>query len=130
MTDEESIHTVVQGLQDAWNDGDGAAFATPYAEDAEFVTVQGVRVSGRRAIGVGHQGIFNSIYAGSTNTMELIDTRAITDEVSIALTRNTLSVPTGPLAGVRQALGTIVLRRNGSGWEIVSTQNTVVEDYR
>ena len=35
------------------------------------MTVQGMRVTGRAAIAAGHQGIFDSIYAGSTNSMEL-----------------------------------------------------------
>jgi uncharacterized protein (TIGR02246 family) len=128
MTTDESMRTVLDQLQDAWNSGDGEAFAAPYADDAEFVTVQGTRVTGRRAIAAGHQGIFDTIYAGSTNSMELLHTHPVTGGVQLALTRNTLSVPAGPLAGVRQALGTVVLRENGAGWEIVSTQNTIIEE--
>jgi uncharacterized protein (TIGR02246 family) len=128
MTIDQSVQTVLDQLQDGWNRGDGEAFAAPYADDAEFVTVQGMRVTGRRAIAAGHQGIFDTIYAGSTNSMELLDTHAVSDGVRLALTRNTLSVPAGPLAGVRQALGTVVLRDNGVGWEIVSTQNTIIEE--
>jgi uncharacterized protein (TIGR02246 family) len=130
MTTEESVRTVIDQLEHAWNSGDGEAFAAPYADDAEFVTVQGVRISGRGTIAAGHQGIFDTIYAGSTNSMELLDTHAVSDSVRIVLTRNTLSVPAGPLAGVRQALGTSVLRQAGTGWEIVSTQNTIVEERR
>ncbi len=130
MTNDESVRAVIDQLQEAWNGGDGEAFAAPYVDDAEFVTVQGQRVTGRRAIAAGHQGIFDTIYAGSTNAMELLGTHPVSDGVVLALTRNTLSVPAGPLAGTRQALGTVVLRQNGAGWEIVSTQNTIIEAVR
>jgi len=130
MITDTSVRTVIEQLERAWNSSDGEAYGTPYAEDAEFVTVQGIRVCGRRAIAAGHQGIFDTIYAGSTNSMEVIGDREIVDGVRVVLTRNTLSVPAGPLAGVRQAVGTNVLRRNGAGWQIVSTQNTLVEEAR
>jgi uncharacterized protein (TIGR02246 family) len=130
MITEQDLRTVLEQLERGWNSGDGEAFAAPYAEDAEFVTVQGMRVTGRAAIAAGHQGIFDSIYAGSTNSMELQDTLEVSGDVRIALTRNTLSVPAGPLAGVRQAMSTNVLRRIGAGWEVVSTHNTIIEERR
>jgi uncharacterized protein (TIGR02246 family) len=127
-TANESVREVLDQLEAAWNSGDGQAYAAPYSADAQFVTVQGMSVQGRDAIGAGHQGIFDSIYAGSTNSMELLSILAVADGIRLALTRNTLSVPSGPFAGVRQALGTNLLRDTGSGWEIVSTQNTIVEE--
>jgi uncharacterized protein (TIGR02246 family) len=137
MTLDQSVHTVhqpveqlVSQLQDAWNTADGEAFAAPFAEQALFVTVQGIRITGRAAIAAGHHGIFTTIYAGSTNTMEVLHTEAVADGVRIVQTRNTLSVPAGPLAGIRQAVGTLVLRATGTGWEIVSSQNTLVEEGR
>jgi uncharacterized protein (TIGR02246 family) len=130
MITDETVQTVLDQLQLGWNSGDGEAFATPYVDDAEFVTVQGMRVTGRPAIAAGHQGIFDSIYAGSTNSMELLATHAVSEGVRLMLTRNTLSVPAGPLAGVRRALSTNVLRQTGDGWEIVSTHNTIIEERR
>ena len=121
---------IVARLEAAWDAGDGAAFAAPFAPDAHFVTVQGMRVQGRAAIAAGHADIFASIYAGSTNAMELLHTEAVAPGARVVQTRNTLSVPVGPFAGVRQAIGTLVLRAVGTGWEIVSAQNTLVEEAR
>jgi uncharacterized protein (TIGR02246 family) len=130
QTVQQPVEQLVSQLQDAWNTADGEAFAAPFAEQALFVTVQGIRITGRAAIAAGHQGIFSTIYAGSTNTMEVLHTEAVVDGVRIVQTRNTLAVPGGPLAGVRQAIGTLVLRADGTGWEIVSSQNTLVEEGR
>jgi uncharacterized protein (TIGR02246 family) len=127
---QSSVAQLVAQLQDAWNAGDGAAYAAPFAERAQFVTVQGMRVTGRSAIAAGHDGIFSTIYADSTNTMQLVHTEAVAEGVQLVQTLNTLSVPAGPFAGVRQAVGTLVLRDSGSGWEIVSSQNTLVEEGR
>jgi uncharacterized protein (TIGR02246 family) len=127
---QESAQQLVGQLQDAWNAGDGQAFAAPFAEDAHFVTVQGRPIAGRAAIAAGHHGIFTTIYAGSTNTMEMLHCESVADGVQLVQTRNTLSVPAGPLAGVRQAIGTLVLRATQTGWEILSSQNTLVEEAR
>jgi uncharacterized protein (TIGR02246 family) len=37
-------------LQDAWNTGDGAGFAAPFSDDADFVNVYGMHARGRAAI--------------------------------------------------------------------------------
>ena len=128
MTTDQSVREVLDQLEAAWNSGDGGAYARAVRRRRAVRDRPGQSVTGRDAIGAGHQGIFDTIYAGSTNSMELLAPIAVADGVRLALTRNTLSVPAGPLAGVRQALGTNLLRATGAGWEIVSTQNTLVEE--
>ena len=53
MITDTSVRTVIDQLELAWNSADGEAYGAPYAEDAEFVTVQGMRISGRHAIAAG-----------------------------------------------------------------------------
>ena len=98
-----------------------------YTSDASFVTIRGEHIVGNAAIGAGHDGIFHSIYAGSVNHIELVRADEILDGVVIAVSRNTLDVPVGPLAGRRQAFSTSVVVRDHEGaWEIRSTHNTLV----
>ena len=119
---------VLTRFQDAWNAGDGAAFGAAYLPDASFVTVQGQLAQGAEAIGAGHAGIFATIYAGSVNTMELVSAREVSDGVVVAISRNTLQVPAGPLAGTRQAMSTSVLVRAQDGsWSAAATHNTLIE---
>ena len=114
-------------LERSWNDGDGAAFGAAYASDASFVTVRGEHIAGSAAIGAGHDGIFHSIYAGSVNHMELVRADEISDGVVLAVSRHTLDVPDGPLAGRHQAFSTSVVARDHDGtWEIRSSHNTLV----
>ncbi len=127
-TDMTSVaHEMLGRLEQAWNDGDGAAFAAGYASDASFVNVRGGHLVGRAAIGAGHDGIFRSIYAGSVNHMEPIEVRTLAEGVLLVVSLNTLDVPAGPLTGRHQAFSTSVSTRAENGaWMIVSTHNTLV----
>ena len=114
-------------LEQAWNDGDGAAFGAAYASDASFVTVRGDHLVGSAVIGAGHDGIFRSIYAGSVNHMQPIEARTLAEGVLLVVSLNTLDVPGGPLAGRHQAFSTNVITRAGDGaWMIAATHNTLV----
>ena len=120
-------HQMLRRLEQAWNDGDGAAFAATYAPDASFVNVRGERVVGSAAIGAGHDRIFRSIYAGSVNQMEPIEARTLGEGVLVVVSLNTLDVPAGPLAGRHQAFSTNVLSRGVDGtWLIAASHNTLV----
>ena len=66
-----------------------------------------------------------SIYAGSTNRMELVDARHVADDVIVATSRNTLDAPSGPLAGIHAATSTSVLVRVGDTWQVAVTHNTL-----
>jgi uncharacterized protein (TIGR02246 family) len=125
MNTEQIAREVLARLESAWNAADGAAFGAPYQPDASFITVRG-EVAHGPGIGAGHAAIFATIYAGSTNRMELLEAQRVGDDVIIATSRNTLDAPHGPLAGVHAAMSTSVLVRDGDDWRIAATQNTLV----
>lgn len=127
-TEAQTVATeALARLESAWNAADGAAFGAVYTADASFVTIRGDRLLGAEAIGAGHAGIFATIYAGSVNRMELVRAEALAADVVLALSANTLDSPTGPLAGVHQAMSTSVIVRQADGaWRIVSTHNTLM----
>jgi len=118
---------VLGRLEDAWNHGDGQAFGAVYAEDASFVTIRGEHLRGRAQIAGGHAGIFATIYAGSTNRMELVEARQIAENVVLSTSTGTLDAPHGPLQGVHTAMSTSVLVRSADAeWLIVATHNTLL----
>ena len=118
---------VLSRLEGAWNRADGAAFGAVYRPDASFVTIQGQHAQDAEAIGAGHAGIFATIYAGSVNSMELVSARELADGVVLAVSRNTLRVPAGPLAGTHQAMSTSVVVRDPDGsWSVAATHNTLI----
>src|SRR6476469_11053092 len=80
----DTAAAVLRRLEAAWNAGDGQGFGAPYAADAAFVNIRGEHHRGRDAIAGGHEGIFATLYAGSTNRMELVDARHPAADVIVA----------------------------------------------
>ena len=130
MPDPKSVALeVLERLETAWNDADGEAFGSNFAAEASFVNIRGEPSSAGTAIAAGHSGIFSTIYAGSVNRMDLASATQISDGIVAAVSVNTLDCPTGPLAGVHQAMSTIVIALPGDGRErpqIMSCHNTLV----
>ena len=128
MNAEQVAAEVLARLEQAWNDGDGEAFGALYAQDATFVTIRGEWATGRPAITAGHAEIFRTIYAGSTNRMQLVAVREVGDAL-VASATSTLTAPSGPLAGTHRARSTSVLVPDAAhpvGWRVASTHNTLV----
>lgn len=126
MDPMSTAQTVVKQLEDAWNAADGAAFAAPFAPDADFVNIRGDLHTGQQAIAAGHQGIFDTIYAGSTVRYDVRQARELTAGVILAHVDAVLNAPSGPLAGETKALASIVLVGDGNEQRVAAFHNTVV----
>ena len=64
-TDEQALSQIVAKLEEAWNAGDSAAFASYFTDDATFIHIFGGQLDGRTAIQAIHRQIFDTIYKGS-----------------------------------------------------------------
>jgi uncharacterized protein (TIGR02246 family) len=118
--------TIVERLEQAWNDADGAAFGAEFTDESDFVNVRGEHHRGATAIGRGHQGIFDTIYAGSTVRFELELARPLAPGLVLAILGSTLDVPAGPLQGVHNARMTLVIAEQDGRWAITAFHNTLV----
>ncbi len=123
--DRAALETIVRQLEAAWNAMDGSAFAAPFAADADFVNIRGEHFCGQGAIAAGHAAIFRTIYAGSTNHCTVEGARLLRPEVALVRVHSTLDVPQGPLAGRQRARFSLVLTKEGGGWEIAALHNTL-----
>jgi uncharacterized protein (TIGR02246 family) len=123
---EQIVSDVATGLERAWNAADGAGFARPFAEDADFVNIRGEHFRTREAVASGHQAIFNTIYRGSVVRYEPAGVRALAPTVLLAHVKSTLKAPTGPLAGEHRSLFTMVLVQAGDEWRIAAFHNTLI----
>lgn len=124
------VEHLVDRLEAAWNALDGTAFAAPFAEDADFVNILGEHFRGRDKIAAGHDGIFRSIYAGSTVHMQVEQVRLLRPDVALAHVHSNLDVPEGRLKGRHTARYSMVLTRGSAGWEIAAFHNTRMEGDR
>jgi uncharacterized protein (TIGR02246 family) len=122
--DHAAVGAIVANLEAAWNTADGAAFAESFTDDAEFVNIFAMHITGRDEIAKAHQMIFDSVYGGSRNHFSVAKVRRLSDEMMLAHIKTELHVPHGPMAGELKVLATAVLVRDGSDWKIVSFHNT------
>lgn len=123
---ERIVRDIVNDLERAWNAADGEGFGRPFAEDADFVNIRGEHFRTRDAIAKGHQGIFNTIYKGSSVQLQVAGVRAIAPGVLLAHVKSTLRAPTGPLAGEHRSLFSAVLVQDQHAWRIAAFHNTLV----
>lgn len=123
---ERIVSEIVSKLENAWNAADGAGFAQPFAEDADFVNIRADHFHTREVIAQGHQNIFDTIYKGSVVRYRAASVREISPKVLLAHVNATLKVPAGPLAGEIDALFSIVLVPVGNDWRITAFHNTLV----
>jgi uncharacterized protein (TIGR02246 family) len=124
--DEIAIRDVVKRVEAGWNAGSGEAFATPFAEDADYVVVNGMHHKGRAVIAEGHERIFSTFYKGSVNTYTVEDVRFLRPDVAIAHVHHVLKYREGEGMQEATARSTWVLTKNDGEWSIAAFQNTPI----
>jgi uncharacterized protein (TIGR02246 family) len=125
---------VVAGLTEAWNHGDGEAWASEYWADAEFINIMGSVLSGFDQIAARHQALFDGAFKGSRIRMKVRRVRslgaaAILFDTDVELT-GWKALPPGVKARPDGVLFTrmkhVLLNREG-WWRLVASQNTDVK---
>jgi uncharacterized protein (TIGR02246 family) len=127
--DEAEIRRAVTGLREAWNRHDMKAFASEFAEDADFVNVAGAWWKGRAEIEQKHAAVHATVFRESTLSIDELDIRFLTPEVAVAHVLTSLvgqKTPEGAPVPPRKALLTQVLQKRNGKWMIVASQNTDV----
>jgi uncharacterized protein (TIGR02246 family) len=115
---------VADGFARAWNRHDMEELGGLFHDDADFVNVVGVRMTGRESIkshhAIGHAGPF----ANSTLRMTVDDAREIVPGVIVAHVRSQLEGDERAPGQTRQALMTLVIEHRKAQWMIVAAHNT------
>ena len=91
--DEAAIRAVVAGMEARRNAVDRSGYGAHFAEDADFVVIDGRHARGRAAIAAGHQQIFDTIYRGSRLTMTVESVRLVRPDVAVVHARARLTLP-------------------------------------
>ena len=129
MTNEErALHGMVYHLEAAWNAADGAAFAEPFADDADFIHILGGYYTGRETIRAGHRMIFGTIYKGSTVHYSVEKIKFLRPDIAIVFLRQHLEFAEGGPVDELDARPTIIAERIEDKWHIVALQNTRISE--
>jgi len=125
--DETLLHELVAKLERAWNASDSVTWASQFAEDADFIHVLGGHFHGRIDVERGHRHIFDTIYKGSRNSLQVERVRFVRPDVVIVFVHGNLLWYLNGAEQHIEARPTLVAEKLGDGrWQIVAFQNTLV----
>lgn len=122
--DEVAIRQNVKQLETGWNTKSGAVFAKPFAEDADYVVINGMYLKGRTAIEAAHQRIFDTIFKDTTVALKVKQIRFLRPDVAVVHVEGHRDGPTREL--VQDALVTMVMTKENGAWTVAAFQNTAV----
>lgn len=122
--DETAIRESIKQMETGWNTKSGAVFAKPFADDADYVVINGMYIKGRSVIEKAHQEIFDTIYRETTITLAVKQVRFLRPDVAVV---HVSAERTGSTKDLQQkAMLTVVMTKESKGWTIAAFQNTAV----
>jgi uncharacterized protein (TIGR02246 family) len=122
-----------KALQDAWNRGDAAGYASLFTDDADFVAWNGTYGRGRQAIEDGHRPLFDGPLAGSRIVLVDDDAesappeslRFVRPDVAIMVISGEVTLASQRATGPdHESVQTFVLTKNGGRWGVAAFHNT------
>ncbi len=122
--DEAAIRKNVKQMETGWNTKSGELFAKPFAEDADYVVINGMYLKGRAVLETAHQQIFDTIYKDTTVTLSVKQIRFLRPDVAVVHVNGHRSGPTKELTS--DAMLTMVMTKEKRNWTIAAFQNTQV----
>lgn len=125
--DEALIRANVEQMAKGWNMKSGEEFAKPFAENSDYVVVNGMQIKGRAENAKGHQQIFDTIYKDSRNAATIRQIRFVRSDVAIVHVEWNLSFKMNGEERKGHALSTIVMTKENGKWEIAAFQNTAIQ---
>jgi uncharacterized protein (TIGR02246 family) len=125
-TDERAIRAVMDRFVDAWNHHDAKAFATVFAEDADFTNWRGTGAISRSKVEAFHAPVFATIFSKSHLEYTDIKTRFVRPDVATVDVHWKMSGAIdaqGNPRPEREGLLSFVMANSAGQWEIVVMHN-------
>ena len=129
---EDAARDLMIRLCEAWEHGDGKAYASLFSDDAQYVTAPGERLRGRESIAKSHQEIFNTLFKDTRLGRRYPNSlRLIAPDVVLVESAGSVLFP-GEVENkvTPNGLVTLVVARQHDAWRIVSFQNTPTGRFR
>lgn len=124
--DDAALRENVRQIEAGWNSKSGAAFAKPFADDADYVVINGMQLKGREAIAKAHQRIFDTFYKDSVISLSVERARMLRTDVAVVHVSGHLKTTRGADAQEADAVITMVMTKENGAWKIAAFQNTGV----
>jgi uncharacterized protein (TIGR02246 family) len=123
--DATAIQNMIDGLVAAWNTGNGHAYGSAFTENCDYVTFNGERIRGRKAVADSHQALFDTHLRDSKLLFESVDMRPLGPEtILVHGVGNSLLRGQKKYAPSRRSLQTLIAVRTDAGWRFAAFHNT------
>jgi len=125
---ESAVRALVQKCVDGWNKGSGEAFAAQFAEDSDYVVVNGMHIKGRRQNASAHQQIFDTFYKGTRLWVQVKSVRLLKPDVVLVHSVSRILKPgESDTSPEPQAIQTWMVTKHGKEWLIDAFHNTPIQ---
>ena len=123
VADEDAIRAILHRMIEAWNAGDGTAFAAPFTDEVDFVVWEGTHLEGRQELAVFTQQIFDTVVKGSRLEGEVKFVRLLSPTLAVmhSVVRMTLVGQTNLPS--RHFMELIVVTKRDGQWRGQSLMN-------
>ena len=119
------IEEALQGLADAWNQGDADAYAAAFTPDVDYITFFGQHLKVREAIEESHRMLFEGPLKGSRMVIGENRIRMLCPDVALAVVIGGTSLDgSEAVPSDRKSILTFTAVREGREWRFASFQNT------
>jgi uncharacterized protein (TIGR02246 family) len=124
--ERRAIKAVLEGLAEAWNRHDAAAYAAAFSEDADYVLFDGTHSRGRRAILRLHRYLFDTVLRESRLILEGTPRiRFISDDIAVAVMTGAVVMPWQRRSKRRKrSIQTYLLVRHKGDWQVAAYSTT------
>ena len=124
--DEAAIRENVKQMETGWNTKSGSLFARPFAEDADYVVINGMHLRGRDTIEQTHIQIFSTIYKNTTVSLKVKQIRFLRPDVAVVHVLGHRDAAEHEQELETNALVSMTMTKDKQGWKIATFQNTRV----
>lgn len=127
--DEAAIQQLVQGMQEGWNRKDGKAFAASFAEQHDYINVQGLYLpnASKEGNARAHQQIFDTVYKETDLQLRVAKTKFLNATTAILHVQGHTHPIGKPEEKRQEIVISGVVQKNAGRWEVVAFQNTPVQ---
>lgn len=123
--DEQMIRQLVADFENGWNAADGIACGRPFAGNADFTAVTGLRARGRDEIARGHVEILATVFRGTHMTATVNDITFLRPDVAAAdITIRMQPMQDKPWLPDHASCGIVATKEDGA-WAIALFRNMV-----
>jgi len=125
-SDEAAVRALLDAFIEGWNAGSGSSLARPFAADAEFTNIMGLKVRGRALIARGHDELFETVFFGTRLTGGVESVRFFGPDVAYADGVFELQNADGsPHDMLSRALPAFIAVKEAGAWSIVVFRNMI-----